>query len=805
MDSEIEETHRQLRRSAALIQDAFEGLSTLHNRVSEASSIRSQGGTSLAPFPRSPVPRHLTTAERVEERSRSTMDPGHEVIVISSDSDSIPVPSTSASSPLYSPSTGTSPRRGGTRPSDPTLASLRTELLASTQSVRDRAMELDDLRRSIFQYSRERNTSPTEGASPPGGETGSRAQESNPTQPVTTSRRMLLEHALRQRAAAESATSLGMMVAARSTSPPSNPGTSSSNISASTMSAPLASTITITTSTSYPTTEIARTPGAPIPSGIVSRVTRLAQEIQQDIARITQQSESLMEWINDHRARLDAASAARSSRAASSNVTTGRASSSVRITAAEPTLTIAPSHTFPTEPLSSGSSVSAVLQLPVSTRTETGETTRARQQVRRLREQAAEGSSTSQAIPIRPRRSPDGAVRARYLRQSVPTSFSATSPASSPREEPGSAWRTLGSFPTRTIAPPSMSPSTTITADAATSTGSVFREPDFVAASNRVRAALARARSLRRGLEGDEADTERSASITMHVEVVRIAVRPEASPGFGETVEQTREETDDAEEDDEDAHDAWLDALSRLGAMERQSAARDAALRSTRNASSTSGWELPPMAREGARIGTTTSRTYSTGPYAINLPQRDARRWRDEALLQEDAEAEYERDLEAMRARARSLISSASARTLGGTTIPPPPPVDSARRSLFPTSTQGTGTPGSLWNDSSARSAALGRYQALFDPERGAHTRRSLGVSSASPPPERARRDRTADVRGAKLEQPMWGSPTPFNPSPLPLPLVEDIGSLEVRSQAFAAPKMLARIPRRRGIAQAGC
>ncbi len=745
------------------------------------------------------------------------MDPGHDVIVISSDSELTPSPSTSASPPSSSPATGTSPRRSGTRSSDPTLASLRTELLASTQSVRDRAMEFDDLRRSILQYSQERNTSPAEGAFPPGTDTASRAQESHPP----ASRRMQLENSLRQRAAAESATSLGMMVAARSRSPPSNIGAPSPNASASSFSAPFPSAAPIAASSSSPS---ARIPGAPIPSSIASRVTRLAQEIQQDIARITQQSESLMAWINEHRARLDAASAARSSRTATSDIATIRA------------VHMSTTHPSPTESLVPALSVSAVPQPPAATRRETGETTRAREQVRRLREQAVEGGSAPQAIPIQSRRSPDGVVRARYLRQSVPANFSTNFPSSSPREESSSSWRSSGSFSTPAIAFPSMSPSTTITADAATSTGS-YGDPEVVQSIDRVRAALARARVLRRGLEADDTDMERSPSymVRRHLnadgreEVVHITMRSESSNGLSETAERPRDETDETEEDDEYANEAWLQALSRLDAMSRQTAARDAAPRSARNAPSTSGWDLPPMTRGGTRLGTTNPRTYSTGPYAINLPQRDARRWResvsccpiafvllttfssqgDEPPPSEDAEAEYERDIATMRARARSLISSAaSARTLSGTTLPPPPPTDYVRRTLFPTtSTQGSGSPSSLWNDTSARSV-FSRYQALFretDPERGSHTQASLGVSSPSPPPERARRHRTVEARGANLEQPMWGSPTPFYPSPLPLPLVQDVGSLAVRSQAFAVPKVLARIPRRRGIAQAGC
>ena len=642
MDSEIEETHRQLRRSAALIQDAFEGLSTLHNRVSEASSIRAQSGSSAASLPRASVQRHPSTVGLEEDRSsRSPMDPGHDVIVISSDSDPALIPSTSTSAPLPSPTTGTSSRQAVTRPSDSTLVSIRSELMTSTQSVRDRAIELDDLRRSISQYSQERNTTAAEGASLPRTETASRAQESGPTQPQAPSRRMLLEFTLRQRAAGESATSLGMLVAARSTSPTTITGTSSPNTTLPSSPTP-ADPVTASTSSSL--AETTRTTAAPaVPPRITLRVTRLAQEIQQDIARITAQSESLMEWINDHRARLDAAAAARSSGAASSDVTTRRASSSVQTSNSDP-LPIAPSRSNPSEAVPNASpaglSVSAVPRPPAPTQSDTGtsgETTRIRGQPGHSWGQPVSlrgWPDTTQPI-IRPRRSPDGTVRARYLRQSVPTGLSATSPSSSPRDD--SSWRALGSISARTIAPPSMSPSTTITADAAASPGSVFGDSDFIEATNRVRAALDRARSLRRGFVADEGESDRNSSYTVRrrlnadgeEEVVRVAMRPESSPGLREVAARTREETEEVDEDEEEADDAWLQALSRLDAMSRQTAARQAALSSSTNSSSSSRWEAPPMTRGGTRLGTSSSRTYSTSPYTINLPQRDTRRWRE--------------------------------------------------------------------------------------------------------------------------------------------------------------------------------
>ncbi|KAI8983372.1 hypothetical protein BD414DRAFT_490708 [Trametes punicea] len=80
-------------------------------------------------------------------------------------------------------------------------------------------------------------------------------------------------------------------------------------------------------------------------------------------------------------------------------------------------------------------------------------------------------------------------------------------------------------------------------------------------------------------------------------------------------------------------------------------------------------------------------------------------------------------------------------------------------------------------------------------------------VASPSPPPERPSRaqgapDLDATAVAGDVERAMWGSPTPFYPSPLPLPLVQEMNSLEARSKVFGgAKKVTARLPRRRTLA----
>ncbi|KAI0762588.1 hypothetical protein C8Q74DRAFT_1371604 [Fomes fomentarius] len=834
MDDEIEETQRQLRRSATLLQGAFEGLSTFNSRVSEASLIRRQGGSSV-PVPRAPIPQHLTTVGPVpveEGMSRRTMDPGHDVIVISS-SDSAPIASTSTSPPSLPTSSAMSASPRWTRPSESTLVSLRSELLASTQSVRERASELEELRRSIVQYSQERNATPADAASPSIVETDPGVREAQ-----GPSRRTLLDYSLRQRAASESTTSHGIMVAARSSSPPSDTGTmSTTNFAAAQSATASTGSNSLATATPSPLAEGARLLPPPVPTVIASRVTRLAQEIQQDIARITQQSESLMAWINDHRSRLD--SSTRSSvlthppqqRGGASREPTAGPSIvrrlNVPVAPGNPPPTTSNSDTVTFSAPSLGITIGPFPRSAVSARSDATPTPRRRasETGNRPREQPTEGGSTSQS-PTRPRRTPDVAVRARYLRQNVPSSWSMISPvAASPHEDRSPSW---SAFPEPGQDGPLLLPmSTSHTAEAGTSTGSVFDDPDLLEATGRVRLAVARARAARRVAELEEdgggGDVTEPRSYRVHrrynadgdEEDVRIAPRPEMSPGLGETTgDRAREDSDDAEEEVEGGAEdqAWMQALSRLDALSRESAARDTV---TNEEFGRARWDPPPAVRRrdtmrsGADAGATSSLARRTQRGA-GWPRLSAR-GDPETSTEED---EYERNLAAMRARARSLINSSSSRILGGATLPPPPPT--TRPLSFVPTTQGT--PGSLWNDSNVRVRLRSMAQRLDEDmrlvldaarERGDYYMSTI-VPSPSPPLDRPRHDMNAsgtapaNQHAADLERPTWGSPTPFRPSPLPLPLVEDVTSLEARSRVFGGAKKYVRMPRRKVLAQAG-
>lgn len=600
-----------------------------------------QGGSSV-PVPRAPIPQHITTVGPVpveESMSRRTMDPGHDVIVISS-SDSAPIASTSTSPPSLPTSSATpaSPRRTlfprRTRPSESTLVSLRSELLASTQSVRERASELEELRRSIVQYSQERNATPAEAASPVIVETDPGVREAQ-----GPSRRTLLDYSLRQRAANESTTSHGIMVAARSFSPPSDTSTpSTTNLAAAQSASYTASTgsISLATATPYPLAEGARLLPPPVPTVIASRVTRLAQEIQQDIARITQQSESLMAWINDHRSRLD--SSTRSSvlihppqqrRGVSREPTAGPSMDrrlNVPVAPGDSPPTTSNSDTVTFSAPSLGITIGPFPRSAVSARSDAATPTprrRASETGNRPREQPTEGGSTSQS-PTRPRRTPDVAVRARYLRQNVPSSWGMISPTTaSPHEDRSPSW---SAFPEPgQDGPLSMPMSTSRTAEAGTSTGSVFDDPDLLEATGRVRLAVARARAARRVAELEEddggGDVTEPRSYRVHrrynadgdEEVVRIAPRPEMSPGLGETTgDRAREGSDDAEEEVEGGAEdqAWMQALSRLDALSRESAARDTV---TNEEFGRARWDPPPavrrrdIMRSGADAGPTPS------------------------------------------------------------------------------------------------------------------------------------------------------------------------------------------------------
>ncbi|TBU58808.1 hypothetical protein BD310DRAFT_958607 [Dichomitus squalens] len=864
MEAEIEEAQRQIRRSAAIIQDTLQDLTTLqrmHNRAPEAS-LAARAPTDTSSLVTTPSANSVRSTEGAQEATRSTvirsspMDPGHDVIVISSET-STPAPSISFSTPAPpTPSSSTpSPASRGPRPLDSTLAVLGADLRSMTQSFRERVSEFDELRRAIAQYAQERHSRATERArsrSPPPDMTslppslrlyepeGSPPSSTNGTDAVpatgaprrfngrirtlrgdsqsTLDRRSSL---LRQRTTSDSETSLGLLVAARTASsnarnsvaetPTITPATISA--SARSVAVPSRPVATPAPSTS-PSAANDRSEARHIPSNITSRITRLAQEIQQEGVRITQQAESLRSWINDRNARLDALRLPSPSSTIATRTILG-------LEPERPMTQRVPS------PMIIGTPYLADLSTPTSENdppsllpwSQPAQRPRPSEPDPRPRDPPRDG-----ALSL-PRRAPETAVRARYLRQNVPTSWSATSPSSaSPREDRVMAWNppsreareraTDGplSPPSRTIAPSGTQGGARGDGTATTRPTAFAVEFDEEVIARRNDIVRVRNERLRAQAEVDsEDDGELTESRSYRVrrrynadgdeEVFRVELRPETFPGFGETSANRRAPPNEWE-DDSGEEDSWMDALSRLDSMSR----RSAAARDTRDR-----WEMPRMVRTGAQMGTVVPPT-TLGPptYPVNMARRSTRGWprlyADEDISA-DSETQYERDLSAMRARAQALISAhAPARALGGTTLPPPPPPATRPPSFVPT----TQAPGSLWNDSSVRvrlrtTAAHSNSEAAFvrgalDAARPAGRDRNGNGGGA-----RAARDLASATSNSRAERPTWGSPVPFFPSALPLPLVEEVGSLQVRSRVFSsAKKDLARMPRRRLAAQVG-
>ena len=681
MDAEIEEAQRQIRRSAAVIQDTFEDLTTLqrmHARAPEISPAAHapEDASSLVTPSTGLVDQRSSGRSQNESGSiamrSSLMDPGHDVIVISSEN-STPVPSITVSTPAPpTPSSSTvSPAQRSSRPSDPALTALGSELRSMTQSFRERVSEFDELRRAIAQYAQERHSRATERArsrSPPPDVTSSLpplrvyeldSSSSSPAsgneaapgtsaprrfdgqiRPLPSEIRSVLDRRsslLRQRTTSSSETSLGLLVAARAAASSSTrnsvgdtPTITPASISASARSvADTPRPVAIPAPSTSPGAAAAdsRSAARHIPSNISSRITRLAQEIQQEGARISQQAESLRSWINDRNARLDALRFPSPDAAlAAATAFSGEPGRPTARMDPYPTIATGASYTgFPTS--TSESDTSSLL--PWTQRPRSGEPDP------RPRESPSDGSPVT-----RPRRIPESAVRARYLRQNVPTSWSATSPSSSnPRVERAMAWdppprearerATDGplSPPSRTIAPPGNQSGDATGATRPTAFQVFATEEELNARRNDV----ARARNERsRGLaevDSAEDDAEYTESRNYRVrrrynadgdeEVVRVSMRPETFPGFAETSAARRAMVNDWE-DDSGEEDSWMDALSRLDSMSRRSAARDARDR----------WEMPRMVRTGAQMGTTVPPT-ALGPptYPVNLARRSTRGW----------------------------------------------------------------------------------------------------------------------------------------------------------------------------------
>ncbi|KAM5531511.1 hypothetical protein V8D89_014836 [Ganoderma adspersum] len=871
MEHEIEEAQRQIRRSAAIIQDAFEGLTTLqrlHNRVSEASpSARAPTDTSSAIFPATQPTQDTVGSPAMPPNS---MDPGHDVIVISAENSTLPPPSSTSSSipasqtqsRTSSSSTAAPASPRGPRPSDPALAALGTELRTMTQSFRERVGEFDELRRAIAQYAQERHSrgvtvERTRSRSPPPSidpynpapyqplypdvissspevvpaapgpaqavsGTGVPRRVDGRIRPIRGELRMFDRPTslIRPHDGNESETSLGILVAARTAALSNN-----NNSVADTPTITPASISTSARSIGDRPRPVAfplnyenaggRPPSRVLPSNITARITRLAQEIQQEGARITEQAESLRSWINDRNARLNAL---RPSAFVSATAQPARLLSTRGV---DPNPTIVqgeeynPTPTIPTVTATPRFSARVVIDPPLVPPS----------QIPRASEPDTPGRS---------RRAPEGVVRARYLRQGMPTSWSATSPSASitnPRDDPSArvTWsnrreRTTDgplSPPLRTIVPAGNRGALRDTGTSmpmSASTGTVLDdfEVESYSPANvhaRAAAALARVRSQRRIIDGPDDDEDFTDSRSYRVrrrynadgdeEIIRVSLRPEvsSSPGSGSGLSLDRRRAPLDLEDDSEEEDSWMEAISRLDTMSRRSAVRPP-----------DEWQPPRMVRSGTQMGTTAPSPSAFPAYPVNLAgRRSTRGWparlsySEEDPLFVESEAQYERDLSAMRSRAQALLSSATApiRSLGGATLPPPPPA-TRPLSFVPT----TQAPGSLWNDSNVRVRLRTRVNEALE--------RQIGPGdSPTPPLERSRRERNGrdgaprarahhHAQGSETERPMWGSPTPFYPSALPLPLVEDVGSLQARSRVFGSAEKIACMPRKRAVSQVG-
>ncbi|KAI0651448.1 hypothetical protein C8Q79DRAFT_933331 [Trametes meyenii] len=792
MEAEIEETQRQMRRSAELIQSAFEGLTTLQNRITEVASLRAQGGTPASLN----NPSVDNSAQGSGSGGTNTMDPGHDAILLSYPSD---VPSLLAAEPATQPRS--SPLRIS-RTADSTLSDLRSEILMSTESIRNRAGELDELRRAISQHTQERRRQMAHSVArvtPP--RLAAAAGNMGPTVMVVdftpnaslraSGRRSLTS--LQQRSVDDAATSLGLSVSARAAS-----------AGGSTASAPVRhNTLPVSALLNTSPPVATRSSVTPIPAGIATRLTRLAQEIQLDISRISRQSESLMSWISEHRARLDSGMITRSSERASERSPSPSANRTPRPSHAS----IATSNSPP--PTRAQPTIST--RMVARRRYVTDGTISTTSQERRGSGMEAAAVS-AHPTPTRQRESsnflPTQAQRDRQLYTGFSESIDAP---------PAPTARMDGPRLTGGSNPPPWAVSSDLSAN-----------PELVDAVLRVRGALARARHTQHGraaaFDSDDSDSDELGRRRRYRARRRLnADGDEEMPhGFasgdavvGESPRRRRAEGDN--EGDQDYSRPQRTTPPPHQTLEDES-----------------GLEWLASRRQRLRLQrpATTSSLLSTEDedqlrFPVNLGQwRSDRPSRDGIEMTVQDNGGYERDIAAMRARATALTSSTPpSRTLsGGTTLPPPPP---AMRPFSLVSTTQS-NPGSLWNDSSVRvrlRAAVARLdedmraldaareRAQSEPQTRAEALPPRSqwpfnyedISSPSPPLERSMRAAAA-ARGqcaarASLEQPVWGSPTPFRPSLLPLPLVEDVNSLQARSRVFGGAKKVARMPRRRSLA----
>ncbi|KAL1952304.1 hypothetical protein VTO73DRAFT_1453 [Trametes versicolor] len=567
-----------------------------------------------------------------------------------------------------------------------------------------------------------------------------------------------------------------------------------------------------------------RTPASQMPPGIATRLSRLAQEIQQDISRIAQQSESLMSWINEHRTRLDAGLAAARpsaperdrSPSPSANRTPRPSHASIAIAAAA----AATSAPIP----ETGTSISP-RGMTFTPRNVSSSTGQARSDTRTR----GEGDESSTAFPRIPsRRRLDATQAYGSLRAQTGEAVEWATPPSrgANRDGPlGRSSRMDGGSPSSSTQIPALGASTPGSSNVLQS------DPELAQSMARVRSAiaLARARQARRhGGEDDDEPTEtrnyrvrRRLNADGDEDQQRVPMRAIRNFSWrrGENRDSWDFDDDDADArrawaegstsyDDDRAEDdiAWYGALQRLDAMSRDRAGSQTEQHQRR-------WEsMFRMDDDGSPVDANGDET----TYPVNLGQRPiaSSSSRQSSDTTADRASEYERNRSAMIARAHALTSSMGtpgSLSRSSTTLPPPPPAPPAARPFSLVSTT-QNTPGSLWNDSGVRVRIRSAVARLDEDMRALDAARDRAQSSQplmrssfwppdyadgdlpSPPLDRSM---AAGAGDGDLEQPVWGSPTPFHPSPLPLPRVENVSSLQVRSRAYGGAKV-ARMSRRR-------
>ncbi|KAI0638979.1 hypothetical protein C8Q77DRAFT_21377 [Trametes polyzona] len=853
IEDEIEETQRQIHRSSELIQSAFEGLSTLHNRVTEAAALRAQGRALGSGSGTSTIANGSSSSSRTG--ARNSMDPGHNAIVLASSS-SPPIAIAGPAAPGTA-STG--------RTSDSTLTDLRSALSISSDGVRDRVGELEELRRVITLHNQERErqaviqrllidttarmhaasdavlfpTSPSMASS-----TGAEVSRNLPVSSLPArSRRQLLESSLRQRGGDDSATSIGAMVTARASLAAARRSqtarTADRSNNAATAS-PTSSSPSRTTAQGLSSTE------PRMPPGIATRLSRIAQDIQQDITRISQQSETLMSWINEHRTRLDAGMGAtilrpsqRSSDRSPSPTSANRTPrpSHANIAASAPAVSRGPAARSTMNALSGlndalrtvnaglarhGSSTTAESEEdnPVARRPrDTGRTTLGDLMDAQAPPTYPRGQRTRTGAQYEwasPPRSGDGPL-SRSPRVGGPSS-------STPQDDHDAVMEGME----ETLS--GMRETISRIRAARRSTEGRGRGENAHDDDEEVEPTETRGYRVRRRLNADGDEVEER--VPMRVvrdfswrrdfgrddwdfgEDQEEAGRASASRSSGSSTNTRVWHNMSRESGTGDEDMVWQSALRRLDALSRASSTGNEAYRSRRGLSSNrEDDDGPALDANGDEIG-----------YPVNLGRRRSLSSRyDNDTTTSMSWSEYEHNRATMVARARAITSGQSGSGLGRTAVlpPPPPPPPATRAFSLVSTTQATPIP--LWNDTNVRvrlssgapAPALDEAPTLARRREESRSRSSAAAEDAfwtfnyplaSPSLERPSATAADDLeqreRQQQQQQPvMWGSPTPFYPSPLPLPRVEEVSSLQARSRTFAGAKKVGRLPRRRALA----